>query len=272
MIWDILVIAAPGIILALGALAAEYAGVMTIFLEGFINIGAFCCFAFVSLFENVFLGIICSCAVCFILVYFIWQFVQKTAANIFLVGAGINLFSAGLIPLISNLCFKTSGVISANFIAPDAFFVRNGSTVLCFILCAVFIFAVQKTSWGLSLRICGEQKEVLIANSIKPETLQCHSWLFAACCAGFAGCIMCIRLQSFVPNMSAGRGWIALAAVFLGCKKSFGVVAAALLFAVAEYASNRLQGTYALQPSFMLTVPYIVALLLFLIMPSKKSR
>lgn len=272
MLLDILIISAPGIVLALGALAAEYAGVMTIFLEGCINLGAFFCFAIAVWSGNIYFAIICSCVVCMLFVFVVWIFVKKTGANIFLVGAGINLFAAGIIPLFSQLWFGTSGVVAANIIEPSAFFVRNGSTLMSFLLVACFVFIVLQTSWGISLRVCGNQKDVLAANTINTAKLQCQSWIIASAFASFAGAVLTIRLQSFVPNISSGKGWIALAAVFLGRKNVFGVIAASLLFAAAEYAANRMQGFYSLQPSFMLTIPYFITLILFIIVPSKKQK
>ncbi len=73
-----------------------------------------------------------------------------------------------------------------------------------------------------------------------------------------------------MPNISSGKGWIALAVVFLGHKNIFGVVLATLLFAAAEYASNRLQGLNIIKPAMLLAMPYIFALLLFAVVPSKK--
>ena len=141
---------------------------------------------------------------------------------------------------------------------------------MCFAVALCFILVILKTPWGLAVRICGTQKEVVHAAGVKAESLQCKSWIVASAFAGLAGSILAVRLQSFVPNISSGKGWIALAVVFLGRKNPFGVVLATLLFAAAEYAANRLQGLNVIKPSVLLAMPYIVALLLFIIVPSKK--
>ena len=272
MLLDILVIASPCLLVAFGAIVSEYAGVMTIFLEGCINMGAFFCFAFSAMTGSVVAGIIGACVVCMLYVLGAWLFVQKAKADIYLVGAGLNILAAGIIPLFSKLWFGTSGVVAANIIAPSAFFVRGGSTLMCLAAALCFIFFLLKTPWGLAMRICGTQREVVKAGGIKPELLQCESWLIAAAFAALAGGVLSIRLQSFVPNISSGKGWIALAVVFLGRKNIFSVVLATLLFAAAEYASNRLQGLSIIKPAVLLAMPYIVALLLFAVIPSKKRR
>ena len=270
MLLDVLVIASPCLLVAFGALVSEYAGVMAIFLEGCINMGAFFCFAFSALTGSVAFGIAGSCAVCMAYVFGAWLFVQKAKADIYLVGAGLNILSAGIIPVFSKLWFGTSGVVAAGIIEPSAFFVRGGSTLMCLAFASCFVFAMLKTPWGLAMRICGTQKDVVKAAGVKPELLQCESWLAASAFAALAGSVLAIRLQSFVPNISSGKGWIALAVVFLGRKNIFGVVLATLLFAAAEYASNRLQGLNIIKPAMLLAMPYIVALLLFAVVPSKK--
>jgi len=270
MLSDILIIAAPCLLLALGALVSEYAGVMAIFLEGCINLGAFFCFSFASMSGNIFLGISGSCLVCMLYIFAACLFVMKTKADIYLVGAGLNILASGIIPLFSKMWFETSGVVASDIINPSSFFVRDGSTLMCFALTACFIYLIVKTPWGLALRICGRQKDVVKASGINPRLLQCQSWIIAAAFSALAGSVLSIRLQSFVPNISSGKGWIALAVVFLGRRKPFGIVLATLLFAAAEYAANRLQGLNIIKPSLLLAMPYIVALLLFIIVPSKK--
>ena len=74
-----------------------------------------------------------------------------------------------------------------------------------------------------------------------------------------------MHLGSFVPNLSAGRGWTALAAVFLGRKKVYGVFLGVLVFGLAEYVGNNVQRIAFFEnvPSaLLLTLPYIAALLL----------
>ncbi len=173
MLLDILVIASPCLLVAFGALVSEYAGVMTIFLEGCINMGAFFCFAFSAKTGSVALGILGSCVVCMFYVLGAWLFVQKAKADIYLVGAGLNILSAGIIPLFSKLWFGTSGVVAANIIALSAFFVRSGSTLMCLAVALCFIFFLLKTQWGLTKIICGKINHVVRAGCIIIEMLQC---------------------------------------------------------------------------------------------------
>jgi ABC-type uncharacterized transport system permease subunit len=81
----------------------------------------------------------------------------------------------------------------------------------------------------------------------------------AAC--GLAGCYLSLGLSAFVPNMSSGRGWIALVAIYLGGKRPLGVAAACFLFALADSFANFAQGFLRIPPDFILALPYAITLL-----------
>jgi ABC-type uncharacterized transport system permease subunit len=61
-----------------------------------------------------------------------------------------------------------------------------------------------------------------------------------------------------VPNMSSGRGWIALVAIYLGNKNPWGILAACLLFGFAESLSNYAQGAINIPADFILAFPYLI--------------
>ena len=92
--------------------------------------------------------------------------------------------------------------------------------------------------------------------------------LAAAFYASCAGCILPFTLSSYVPNISSGRGWTALAVVFLGRKNTAAVFAAVFVFAAAQYAANNIQNiTGSVTPALLISLPYIVALLLIFVLP-----
>jgi simple sugar transport system permease protein len=72
--------------------------------------------------------------------------------------------------------------------------------------------------------------------------------------------MLTINLGAFVPNISAGRGWIALVVIFLGNRRPAGLFAAALLFGLAESFSNYAQGIFNIPADFILAIPYILTL------------
>jgi simple sugar transport system permease protein len=140
------------------------------------------------------------------------------------------------------------------------------SVFVFIILCAVLL---QKTKTGRRLRITGSDPDVLFERGISPSYYRTISWIISGFFASLAGIFLVLKVSSFVPNISSGRGWIALAVVFLGRKKSIGIILAVLVFAGAEFLSNNLQGS-SVPSGLLIALPYAAALLLFILIPSKK--
>jgi simple sugar transport system permease protein len=293
---EILIAAAPLLLAAMGALFTEYAGVLAVFLEGIINLAAFLCFSLTVFTGNTAAGIVSAAAICAALILAVSVFTAKTGANPFLTGLAVNLFSGGIIPVLSSLWFGTRGVISpelllagfggqslgqdaAGLSVPELFaggtaLSRIAVTAAVWIGAALLIPLLKYSRWGLRFRISGSDPEVLSARGISPERYRILSWLLAALCAAAAGCILTMRLRAFVPNVSSGQGWMALAAVYLGRRRPAGVMGAALVFTAAQYGVTLLQGlsagggeaaqaVYTGGATLLLALPYLVALLWF---------
>ena len=64
-----------------------------------------------------------------------------------------------------------------------------------------------------------------------------------------------------MPNITAGKGWIALVVIFLGNKKPFGLLIAAFIFGLADAFSNFAQGALNIPSDFILAIPYLFTLL-----------
>ena len=77
---------------------------------------------------------------------------------------------------------------------------------------------------------------------------------------GIGGSFLSLNLGAFVPNMTAGKGWIALVVIFLGARRPLGLLAAAFVFALAEAFSNYAQGLFMIPADFVLAVPYLLTL------------
>ena len=75
---------------------------------------------------------------------------------------------------------------------------------------------------------------------------------------GAAGSMLTLNLQAFVPNITSGRGWIALVVIYLGNKTPLGILIASFVFGLAESLSNYAQGFMRIPADFILAFPYIV--------------
>ena len=271
---SIIHIAAPLLLVTLGALISEYAGRMAMFLECMINLGAFLCYACTLWTGNLIAGITLSVALCMLLVLAIEQVASRRKANMFLISLAMNMFFAALASLLSATLYGTRGVLYHDLFRFDAARVRVATTIVCYALAFAQIIMLKDTTAGLALRVTGSDSDVLQARGLFPARYRTISWLFAAANASLAGCVLAARLSSYVPGMAGGRGWTALAAVYLGKKHPLFVALAVLVFSAAEYASSTVQNIAAFKnvpSSVLLALPYLVALTLIIAVPQKKQ-
>jgi len=270
---NIIAIVCPLLLLTAGALVSEYAGRMALFLDGLINLSAYLCYALTLCTGSVVWGTIHSCLICTTLTFCFERIASKYKANMFLAALALNLLFTALVSFLSSVQFGTRGVLySTNFSFP-AQTTRIVTSLLCAVLSAIVLLFLSFTKQGLRMRITGSSPEVLIAQGINADTYRCLSWICASLCASVTGCVYVIRLNSFVPGMAGGRGWTALAAVFLGRKHPALVVAAVAIFALADYASSYAQNIPQLQnisSSLLFALPYLLALLLIALTPQNQ--
>lgn len=271
--------ASPLILITAGALVSEYAGVTAVFADGIINLTAFLFFAFAVFTKNLVLAAAAAVSVSVLLMHGAAVFTHKTTANPFLTGLSVNLFASGASSLLSYTWFGTRGVAAEYITGTSVFseasirFSRMPAALLCWACAALVAVFLYKTVRGMHIRITGDAPDVLRARHISVERCKTSAWRISALCAGGAGIVYCLKLSAFVPNISAGKGWLALAAVFLGRKSLWGSCAAVIVFSAAEYAANRLQifsGKFP--PSVLISLPYIAALLLFAVLPSVSGK
>ena len=72
--------------------------------------------------------------------------------------------------------------------------------------------------------------------------------------------MLTIQLAAFVPEISAGRGWIALVAIYLGNRTPAGIFVASFIFGLSESFSNYAQGAIRIPSDFILAFPYLITI------------
>ncbi|NLM00227.1 MAG: ABC transporter permease [Treponema sp.] len=266
----------PLLLVSVGALISEYAGVMAVFLEGILNLSAFLTLCFGIIFHSSTVALLLSALVCALFIFIVAHFTERTGANPFLTGLAVNLFVTGLISILSSIFFNTRGVIAfTDFIETipnEFFFVKNISTSFGFFTVIIVLIALTWTKWGMRIKITGSDSDVLIRFGINPGKYRILSWVIPATMASIAGSLKAFKLGSFVPNISSGMGWIAIACVFLGHKKIRGVIIASIIFSLSELLSIKLQGAsfgMTIPPTIFLSVPYIIPIIMLALMPEK---
>jgi simple sugar transport system permease protein len=263
--------AAPLVLASLGALLTELAGALGIFIEGFMNAGAFFSWVIAGWTGSVFLGTAISALAAAAAGFCLARFVRKTKANPFIAGLAVNIAAGGVTDYLSVLWFGTKGVlrnsaIAARLDAETALPWMRGRLPWIWLSLAalvVFVLLVNHSSWGLRLRAAGLAPEAAKERGIRPGRYWEASWAAAAVLAVLAGAALCFRIGAYTPGSAAGRGWISLAAVYLGFRRPMGVFAAALVFALAERGAMVLQGSRFLPATLLLGLPNALALVLY---------
>lgn len=267
-------IAAPLLVVTLGALISEYAGRMAMFLEYMINLGAFLCYAFTVATGNAVLAVLLSLLVCTLLVLALEKTASRFGANMFLVSLALNMLFGASVSLLSSVLFGTRGVLYGPAFQFNPAAARTVTSIACYAVSLLQIAFLLLTRPGLALRITGSDADMLEAQGIRPARYRSLAWIIAAADGAFCGCVLALRLSSFVPGVSSGRGWTALAAVFLARKKTNALIPAVFVFALAEWLSSNIQNyaTFSGTPSsVLLALPYLLSLTLIALLPGKET-
>ena len=269
---EILTMAAPLLFATLGALATEYTGVLAVFMDGAITFAGFICIAVTGETGNPWLGFAASASCTVALLYSVAKITEFTRANPFLTGLSVNLLAAGVTSWMSAAWYGTRGVVALSTLGTAVEFHRELAFPAAIVSAFLFAAFIRYTRAGLNLKITGSSAAVLTARGVSPARYRTASWCIAAFCAACAGSLLTLDLGAYVPNVSAGRGWTALAAVYLGYKNPLLVIGAVILFSAAEYSTNVIQGLGNIPSTMILGLPYALSLLVFVLIPQKKAQ
>jgi simple sugar transport system permease protein len=265
-ILDFLSSASPLVLASLGALLTELAGVLGIFIEGFMNLGAF--FSWIlagalapawgtnAVFAAAGIAALAAAAFCGIFA----RLVRKSGANPFIAGLALNIAAGGATAALSVLWFGTKGVLRTQFLSGASRPPWVALAACALVLAALY---VNHSPWGLRLRASGLAPEAAKERGIRPGRYWELSWALAAFLAALAGAALCFRIGAYTPGGASGRGWLALAAVYLGFRRPLGVFAAACAFALADRAGFMLQGLSSSASTLLLGIPNALALVLY---------
>ena len=247
-----------------GGLFSVLAGTLNIALEGLLLAGAFSSLAVFYFTGSVFLAVVSAIITAAALSLLHAFAVFKLRANLFISALAVNLLSSGLTIVLSEKIFKTKGVITSGntFDSADLLWLY---IFIGFFLLIILRLVIFKTPFGYRLRACEKNSEALVSLGINPHFYQITAILISGIFCGIGGSFLSLNLGAFVPGISAGKGWIALAVIFLGMKKPAGILCASFVFAFAETFSNYAQGFWNFPVDFLLAFPYICTLFVMII-------
>lgn len=256
----------PLLLCAIGALFSDFAGILAVFLEGLITFSAYLMYFYSDLCNSAVFGFILTIITSTSIIFLFSVIIEKYHANPFISATAINLFLSALPSFFSSITYGTRGVLyNGNFVF-DVFRTKTITVIISLVLIISAVIFLRKTRYGLYIRITGSDSNVLIAKGVNPLFCRICAWCSAAFFASTAGCFLALRVSSFVPNISSGRGWMALAAVYLGRKNPVKIICAVIIFCAADFFSANIQNYTQVIPNYvLLALPYLVCLLMVIL-------
>jgi general nucleoside transport system permease protein len=257
-------VSTPLIFAALGGMFCERAGVINIALEGLMLIGAWAAAVGTLVTHSPWLGSGLGLAAGILLAAIYGFFVIRLRANQIVAGMAINMFAFGLTPFLCKILYDVTGSTPAIPIT-DRF--QSAPAYFVWLFVAVAFVTMKYTPAGLWLSFAGEHPEALDAAGVRVNRVRWGAVLLSGALAGLGGAALSVFLSSsFSRSMTAGRGFMALAALIFGKWRPIRAAIACLLFGFAEAVQIRLQGVilWGTQPipvQFIQILPYVVTIL-----------
>ncbi|MGV3618199.1 MAG: ABC transporter permease [Fimbriimonas sp.] len=262
----LLAYAAPVAYAALGETVVQRSGVLNIGLDGTMLIGAFFGMLTTHLTKSPMLGLAAGMAAgAAASALFAW-FTVYLATDQVVVGTAINLLALGLTGTLFRAQFGQSGQLISIPKLP-AWQRIDGAMLLLLLAIPLVWLLLSRTAWGLAVRAAGEYPKAAEAAGFSVHRLRTGALLLGGVLGGLGGAYLSVGIAgSFAENMTAGRGFVAIAMVTFGRWRPLWVFAAALLIGVAESLQFRFQTLGWNVPfQLMIALPYIVALLVLVV-------
>ncbi|MDX9939895.1 MAG: ABC transporter permease [Sphaerochaetaceae bacterium] len=271
----------PLLLAAMGGLFTELSGMLNIALEGLMLMGAFSSIVFTYLSGSMIWGVLLGIVATMLLATLLAVVTLNLKSNVFITGLATNLLASGLTIVLSFRLFGNKGVVVFDRIGSlprwDIPLVSDipvlGAMIsghspfvyLSWVLLALSSWVLYKTPFGLRLRAAGLHEKTLVSLGLSPSAYRFIAFLVSAFACAIAGAVLTLNLGAFVPNITSGKGWIALVVIFLGQKKPLGLLGASLVFGFADAFSNYAQGAWNVPADFILAIPYLFTLLAMVI-------
>jgi ABC-type uncharacterized transport system permease subunit len=254
-------IAIPYLFAASGGVVAERAGVVSLTLEGFMLTGAFAATLGAHYTGSAWIGVLCGVAggLLFGLLHAVASI--RYRADQIVVGIAVNLLAVGITRFFLRLAFDSSSNsprVAGFGDAGGAF--ANPLVWLGLLVMPAAAFLVYRTPLGLRIRAAGEKPEAAASLGVPVGRVRYAAVALSGVLAALGGVYLALDQHQFTDQMTAGRGFIALAAVIFGRWDPLRAGVACLLFAAAETFQIQLQGSQAIPSQFVAMIPYVLTI------------
>jgi len=282
IILAVLAASTPLLIAATGELVTERAGVLNLGVEGMMIVGAACGFGGAWLTGSTIIGALCGIAAGTLLSLIFAMMTLGLAVNQVATGLALTILGIGL-----------SGLIGAGFVgekigtAPHLYIpgltdiplvgrILFGEDAFVYLSLALVISVwlfLYRTRAGLVLRACGDNHISAHALGYPVLRIRMFAVMFGGACAGLAGAYLPLAYTPFfIPGMTAGRGWIALALVVFSSWRPGRLVIGAYLFGAVTILQLHAQGAgFGIPSQFMSALPYLATVIVLVLISRART-
>jgi simple sugar transport system permease protein len=262
----------PLLVAALGALWSERAGVLNIALEGQMLSGAL-----VGVLALQFTGDL-TLTLFIVLVFgaltgllLAWGTLEL-GSDPFIAALGLNLLLPALAGWVSFLLYGNLGVIRLTHSEVPQLLGFPIFFLLALGLTAATHAVLFHTPWGLRLRAAGTSPALMASRGLETKTHQRQALALSGALGALSGAFLALTLGAFVPGISAGKGWIALVALYLGLRRPWPLLVACLVLAWTDQASNLLQSVRDLPAGLVLGLPSLLTVMVFVATSAARKK
>jgi simple sugar transport system permease protein len=254
-------VATPLILCAMAGVLAERSGVVDLGLEGKMLFAAFAAAAAGVASGSLVVGLLAGCAIAIALSWLHGFACVTHAGDQVVSGMAINIIAAGLTVVLAVAWFEQGGqtppvpdAVRMKSLWPEApqalgpvlgegLFAQSVLVYVALLAVPAVWWLVYRTRFGLRLRAVGENPNMVDAAGLSVRRLRYIALTLNGALCGLAGAYLVLAQgASFGPNMTAGRGYMALAAMIFGQWRPFPALGACLLFGFLDTVAVRLQG------------------------------
>ena len=260
-------IAIPYLFAAAGGVVSERAGLIGLTLEGYMLGGAFAAAVGSYYGNSAWLGVLAGIGGGAALALLYGVSAIRFRADQVVIGIAINLLAIGITRFFLRLAFGSS---SNSPRVPGFGTDQSGSGVLALAtnpMIWIGLLAIPAVAWmlyrtpfGLRIRAVGEHPAAAVSVGIPVTRVRYGAVVLSGILAGLGGVYLVLDQHQFTDQMTAGRGFIALAATIFGRWDPMRVGIACLLFAAAETLQIQLQGAQLVPSQFVEMIPYVLTI------------
>lgn len=271
-----LALSIPLIFGSMSGLLCERSGVVNIAIEGQLLFGAFSAAVVGSVAKNAWAGVLAAMVGSMLVSLILASFSIKYLVNQVIVGVVVNVLVSGLTGFLYSSVLSQHQelnqppqlpavalpVLSGIPVIGPILFDQSLLVYLMYLVVALIWFGLNRTRWGLRTRAVGEHPQAADTLGVRVNRLRFWNVMLGGAVAGLGGAFFTlVSVSSFSKDMTAGQGYIALAALIFGRWRPIGAVCASLLFGFATNLQSVLSLLGTTVPSqFLAMLPYLVTL------------